>query len=55
MKIFLGLFIYACRLQLPSSNTVSSCEKQLAAVGMEAPSQCKEQVEAKAGPSGDCA
>jgi hypothetical protein len=53
-KISLGLFIYACRLQLTMSGASQPCLKKAAptAIGSEAVSGCYKQV---AGPGGDCA
>ncbi len=54
-KIFLGLFIYACRLQLALSNVCDSYGEQAAAAIIEDESlaECKERATTNKGASGD--
>jgi len=56
-NIFLGLFIYACRLHLTLSNTCDTYNQQAAitAVGNDPTTEFKQQGAACKGGSGDCA
>ncbi|CAF3870675.1 unnamed protein product [Rotaria sp. Silwood1] len=56
-NIFVGLFIYSCRLQLTLTSGSNQCEQQAAGAGAianEAVAQCREQNTARGGPFGNC-